>query len=244
MRARWTAIALLLAAVLQGRAQPVPTPTPTAGTPPDAREAAALLEQGRSNLQEAPLERALLYYSSRPGDPDAVRACARIDYYRALGEDSRKQRDRAKKILDEGIGWAQQAVRSDPGSGPAHALLADLYGEKIALGDVFTAMDIGPKDAQENEKALSLAPLDAGVLAAQGRRYLMAPDFAGGDPRKALVFFRRSLEADPDSDETWLWLARACRRLKDPAGFQQALDKARSLDPQNVQVEWEAEKKP
>lgn len=193
-------------------------------------------------MEEAPLAQAYLYYSSQPQGLSAVLACARIDYDRALGEDSRHQRDQAKKTNKEGIGWAQKAVQLAPDSGPAHALLADLYGEKISLGDLFTAMDCGPKDGDENKKALALAPEDPKVLAAQGRRYLMAPDFAGGDPKKALDFFKRSLAVDPRSDETWVWLARTQKRLGDEAGARASLSKALQLNPQNVQAQWEQQK--
>jgi tetratricopeptide (TPR) repeat protein len=209
---------------------------------PTRTQAAALLEQGRSTLEEGPLAQAYLYYSSSPESLEKALACARIDYNLALGEDSRHQRDQAKKILEEGIGWAQKALQLAPNSGPAHALLADLYGEKIILGDLFTGMDFGPKDGAENKKALALAPTDARVLAAQGRMYLMAPDFAGGDPRKALDFFKRSLAADPESDETWVWLARTQRRLGDGPGARDSLSRALALNPLNVQAQWEMKK--
>ncbi|HVM32896.1 MAG TPA: tetratricopeptide repeat protein [bacterium] len=216
-------------------------PTPDPGRPTRS-QAAALFEQGRSTLEEGPLAQAYLYYCAAPENLEKALACARIDYYRALGEDSRHQRDQAKKTLEEGIGWAQKAVQLAPDSGPAHALLADLYGEKIVLGDLFTGMDFGPKDGEENKKALALAPADPRVLAAQGRRFLMAPDFAGGDPRKALDFFKRSLAADPGSDETWVWLARTQRRLGDGAGARDSLRRALGLNPRNVQAQRETPK--
>jgi tetratricopeptide (TPR) repeat protein len=227
---------LSLATVL-AKAQSAPGPDR-----PTRAQAAALLQQGRSTLEEGPLAQAYLYYSSPPENLEKALVCAQIDYNRALGEDSRHQRDQAKKILEEGIGWAQKAVQLAPDSGPAHALLADLYGEKIALGDLFTGMDFGPKDGAENKKSLALAPADPRVLAAQGRMFLMAPDFAGGDPRKALDFFKRSLAADPGSDETWVWLARTQRRLGDRRGARDSLGQALTRNPLNVQAQWELKK--
>jgi hypothetical protein len=51
---------------------------------------------------------------------------------------------------------------------------------------------------------------------ALGRQYLNAP--FGGDVDKAIENFRKSTELDPNSDETFVWLAMALRKKGDMAG--------------------------
>lgn len=207
------------------------------------KEADKLLKEGQSTLQADPLGKAQALYLSlleKAKDPFPFQIrLARTFYYQTLGEDLAHRRDSAKKLLDEGIRWAEKAAQLKPDEGEAHALLGDLYGEKIFLGDLFTAMDFGPKSGNENKKALELASTNARVLAAQGRRYLNAPDFAGGDPKKSVSFFEDSLKKDPKSAETWVWLSRAYKKTNQPEKRKDAVEKALKLDPGNLLAKME-----
>lgn len=202
------------------------------------KEADKLLQEGQNTLQAEPLEKAKAAYLTlldKAKDPFPLQTrLAKALHYQALGEDLAHHRDPAKKLLDEGIRWAEKAAQLKPDDGEVHALLGDLYGEKIFLGDMFTGMDYGPKSGNENKKAFELAPTNAQVLAAQGRRYLNAPDFAGGDPKKGIFYFEESLRKDPKSAETWVWLSRAYKKTNQPEKRKDAIEKALKLDPENL----------
>jgi tetratricopeptide (TPR) repeat protein len=206
-------------------------------------QADAWFEEGRSTLQAAPLKQAKEAYLGLvaiAADPVSLECqLARAGLYLSMEEDLIHRRDPAKKFLEEGLQWALKAEKQKPDSAQIHALLGNLYGQKIALGDIFTAMDCGPKSGDENKKALKLDPEDARVQAAQGRMYLNAPGFAGGDVRKALACFKKSLELDPQSDETWVWLSRAYRKLNQPKDRAEALQQALKLNPKNLSARME-----
>jgi tetratricopeptide (TPR) repeat protein len=207
------------------------------------KEADKSFQEGQSTLQAEPLEKAKAAYLAlldKTKDPFPLQTrLAQAFYYQALGEDLAHHRDPAKKWLDEGIRWAEKAAQLNPDDGEVHALLGDLYGEKIMLGDMFTAMDYGPKSGNENKKAFELAPKNAKVLAAQGRRFLNAPDFAGGDPKKGVSFFEDSLKKDPKSAETWVWLSKAYKKTNQPEKRKDAIEKALKLDPANLLAKME-----
>jgi predicted Zn-dependent protease len=216
-----------------------PGPTP----PVTSKQAAQWFQEGRSTLDGNVLEAAHRFYFTQAQDGSLRNALllAQVDHYWALCEDLDHHRDLAKKRVDEAIQYLSQALKQKDGSAVGHAFLCDLYGQEIGLGDMFTGMNVGPQAGKEIKKAMAFAPEDPKVLAAQGRVYLNAPDFAGGDVKKALATFQKVLKMEPKSDENWVWLARTCRKLNDRPGFEEALKKALSLNSKNKLAHLELE---
>jgi len=138
--------------------------------------------------------------------------------------------------LDPATRYAQAAVKLNPSSGPAHGLLADIYGRRILLGNAFTAMHYGPLNDKETAVAIKLAPEDPEVLAALGRRYLFAPSLFGGDPGKAAACFSRALRSG-DSDLTLYFLALAQEKLGQDQEAHASLLHALSVNPGNLLVQ-------
>ena len=116
--------------------------------------------------------------------------------------------------------------------------------KKILLGDLFTPIDCGPKGGAEKDKATKLDPDNPRVLAMEGRCSLFAPPLFGGDVKKAIVYFKKSLELNPQSDETYFWLAKAYHHQKDQPDFEEAIQRSLSLNPKNILAQKELESWP
>jgi Flp pilus assembly protein TadD len=65
----------------------------------------------------------------------------------------------------------------------------------------------------------------------------------GGDVAKAIENFRKSIQLDLKSDETFVWLGIALRKKGDAAGAEQAFKDALVLNPRSVFAKQTAEKK-
>jgi tetratricopeptide (TPR) repeat protein len=209
-------------------------------------EALRALKQDRATLDEKSLLAVRDLFEDRAASVtdvagyDLVYHAAQAELCLSVAYEFQHSRKPGEKALERALKWAQKAAQLKPSSAEIHSLLADLWGRKIAsYGDIFTGMDCGPKVGDENKKALQLAPDDPLVQASLGRQYYFAPSAFGGDLKKAALCFKRSLDLDPDSDETWYWLAMTYHKLKDLDGCEKALRKALELCPQNVRARYE-----
>lgn len=226
------------------RAQtPIPSITATPIATHTLEEASQLLEEGRSTLESSPLTEARKTFEACANTGTATFDCcfdlAEVYYYMTFMNEMNNRKDDAKKTLDLGLKWGLKASNINDQSADIHALLADMYVKKILLGDLFTPMDCGPKGGAQKDKAIKLAPNNPRVLAMQGRCFLFAPPLFGGDVHKAVVYFKKSLELDPNSDETYFWLAKAYHNLKDQTNFETAIQAALKLNPKNILAQKE-----
>ena len=110
---------------------------------------------------------------------------------------------------------AEQAVAIYPGNGLAHYLAAYLTGLE-AESDPLRGLDFVPVIEREAKLAAELAPSvdHGGPDRMLGELYLRAPGFpvSVGDPGKALVHYRRSVDLAPGHLENRLGLAEALFR--------------------------------
>lgn len=204
---------------------------------PDLAKGVDLLEQGRTSLDESKLAAARAYFTQLT-EKDSNNfadwyALARVQGYQAEAFAQHNKKKDAEHALDDAIVSVQRALSIDDKSADAHSLLADLYGQKIGFGGFMAGAKLGPKCDAENKKALALGPNNSRVHASLGRQYLHAPKMFGGDVDKAIAQFKQSLDLDPKSDETWVWLAIAYRKKGDSAESDKALQEALHLKPQS-----------
>jgi tetratricopeptide (TPR) repeat protein len=170
-----------------------------------------------------------------PNDARAFYQLARVNAYRSDAYMSKGDKKNAEHALDDAIANLEQSLKLDDKSADAHSLLADCYGRKIGVGiPMFAGPKYGPKCASENQRALELDPNNPRTHASLGRQYFEAPKMFGGDLDKAIASFHKSLELDPKSDETYVWLAIALRKKGDSAGADQALQQALQLNPESA----------
>lgn len=204
-------------------------------------EDAALLhsiEVARSTRDEAGLQAAARELEARTNreahQPRDYYLLARVHEYLAETLMSRKDRKAAAAYVDRAITGVQASIDLDEKSADAHSLLADLYGMKIGLGGFTAGAKYGSKVGQETQRALELEPKNPRAWASLGRQTLLAPRMFGGDVEKAIGSFKKSLELDSESDETWAWLARAYDKHGDRAKAREAALRARSLNPASI----------
>jgi tetratricopeptide (TPR) repeat protein len=200
---------------------------------------AQLIERGRTSLDQATLgqarDMAAAQTQQHPESAEAFYQLARVNSYRSDAYAMRHDKKNAEKALDEAIANLQQSLRLNEKSADAHSLLADCYGRKIGLGiPMFTGPKFGPKVQEENQRALELDANNPRAHASLGRQYFEAPKMFGGDLEKAVAEFRKAIELDPKSDETFVWLAMALRKKGDASGAQQAIESALRLNPESV----------
>jgi len=83
------------------------------------------------------------------------------------------------------------------------------------------------------EKAEKLQPNSPGVLFGLGSYYFLAPVIAGGDKKKAEIYLKRAIEADPLFVDAYIRLAQLYKIRKDMDKYNLYINKAISLDPKN-----------
>jgi tetratricopeptide (TPR) repeat protein len=215
---------------------------------PAGEQGLQLLEEGRTTLEDNALANARDRFTKltqqHPGNADYFYDLARVNAYRCEAYAAHGDKKKAESALDEAIASVQQSLKLNEKSANAHSLLADVYGRKISFGvGMFAGPKFGPKIKAENNRAQELDANNARVFASLGRQYLNAPKMFGGDVAKAIENFRKSIQLDLKSDETFVWLGIALRKKGDAAGAEQAFKDALVLNPRSVFAKQTAEKK-
>jgi tetratricopeptide (TPR) repeat protein len=190
------------------------------------------LDEGRVTLDAAALTAAKNSFSEcvrhDPRNAQCEFDLARAESYLVQAENIAKHSDASKRWLDDAISDAQKAIAINDHFADAHALLGDLYGEKIT--GMMSGMHYGPKANAESARALQLDPNNALAYAVQGRKYLFSPSAFGGDVDKAIESFKRATTIDPQSDENFVWLAKAYKKKGDSTAANNALAEALRLN--------------
>jgi tetratricopeptide (TPR) repeat protein len=200
------------------------------------QQIAQALASGRTSLDVDALSKvrdlAVEQTKQHPDHAEAIYQLARVNSYRSDAYAMRHDKKNAERALDESIENLVQSLELNEKSADAHSLLANCYGRKIGMGmPMFTGPKYGPKIDVESRRALEIDPNNPRAHASLGRQYFMAPKMFGGDLDKAIAEFRRAIELDPKSDETFVWLAMALRKKGDAAGAEQAIQTALKLNP-------------
>jgi tetratricopeptide (TPR) repeat protein len=194
------------------------------------------LEEGRTTLEDSVLAqtqaRLEKCVASDAKDWRCEYQLARVAFYRALGAEVCRDSRQEQRWADVGILHAQRAVFLNDGFAEAHSLLADLYAKKIT--GMFSGPKFGPKVTAENRRALALKSNSAVVQGAVGREFLFKPKMFGGNVDKALEGLRKSVQLDPKSDESWVWLAVTLRKKGDEHEADNAVAQALTLNPRSV----------
>ncbi|MGH9710007.1 MAG: tetratricopeptide repeat protein [Candidatus Acidiferrales bacterium] len=115
-----------------------------------------------------------------------------------------------KQAAESGVSAAENAVRLNPDSSEAHALLGDLLGQLIP--HVFGGgVRYGARSTNELNKAIELDPRNAAAYVSRATSYYFTPAMFGGDKQKAVEMLQKAIELDPASDTAdtaHIWLAQ------------------------------------
>jgi len=99
--------------------------------------------------------------------------------------------------LDDGIKYAELAIKLDPKLAPAHRTLGELYGDKAEKVSILKQVGMAHKIRAGFETAVALDPKDPDNLSDMITFYLEAPGIAGGDKKKAAELAEQVARLDP-----------------------------------------------
>lgn len=126
-------------------------------------------------------------------------------YRTALSANLIEQKDLAGDALDESMDILEQLNQQQPDNVEVKALLAQVYGYKIALSPI-KGMYYGPKALSMLAEAEKLAPKNPRVLLVKGISAANTPPMFGGDKDEAMTAFEQAIEQyaeDQYSDYHW-----------------------------------------
>jgi tetratricopeptide (TPR) repeat protein len=229
--------ALVLCAISPELAQVAGRPSLVA-TAKLLRDGESRLKEGRTTLDEQVLVAARRDFTECVQMDSKSTQCfydlARSEAYLEQVAQIQKDKKAAERWIDSAIEDAQHAIALDDGSSDAHALLADLYGNKIGLGGVFAGAHYGPKVDAEYERALQLDPNNSRVYVVMGHKYFFTPKMFGGNLDKAIESFQKATTLDSNYDEAFVWLAIAYRKKGNAQSAERALGEALHLNPRSA----------
>lgn len=145
--------------------------------------------------------------------------------------------DQAQENLDE-------ILDRQPQNAKAHALLAQVYGFRIANAP-WKGMFLGSKSNKAIEKAITYGPDEPTAWYQSGNANLNAPAAFGGDKAQAVRDFEKALrliEAEGELKNNWYyldiltWLGIAYRETGQLEKAVQTLEKAHKLEPRRAWV--------
>jgi lipopolysaccharide biosynthesis regulator YciM len=131
---------------------------------------------------------------------------AQLHNYMCEAAEASNNRPLVKEAAQAGVAAAEIAVRLNPNSSRAHQLLADLLGQ-LAPNVTGGGMKYGQRSTDEADKAIELDPKNGDAYVTRAISYLYTPEAFGGNKQKALEFFSKARNLDPQADSPHIWLA-------------------------------------
>ncbi|HEU0124631.1 MAG TPA: tetratricopeptide repeat protein [Bryobacteraceae bacterium] len=165
--------------------------------------------------------------------------------YSYLSEVALELRDKrqARSAAEVGITEAKAAIGAEPGNAEYHRLLGTLCGQVIPA-DPMAGFQHGRCAKEEVEKALQMNPKSALAWMSSGVGKFYLPAMFGGGVDLAMKEFQKAVSLDPKLAEGWLWIGLAYRKGNRIAEARQALQKAKSLNPERIWIQQQLEKTP
>lgn len=141
--------------------------------------------------------------------------------------------------VDQTVDLLKAIIEENPEHAEAHAVLSSVYGLVMAYSPM-KGMLYGMKSSSLMDEAMSLAPESPLVQKLFGGSKLYTPEMFGGDPKKAVEAFEKSiaLYETGDTSENWLYmdthmgLAMAYNKVKEKEKAEAILEKAIEMEPQ------------
>ena len=207
----------------------------------------AELERARDTQDRASLDRLAAQYQAgaqaAAKDPEAQYRAALAFSYVAEVAIEVKDKEKARRAAEAGIGPAEHAVALKPGNGEYYRILATLYGQIIPANPM-AGLSYGKKAKDAIAKALELAPKSAGAHVAEGVGNYYLPAMFGGGPDLAVKNFQQAIALDPKNADAFLWLGIAQKKLHQNMEARQSLTKSLALNPRRVWAKEQLEKTP
>ena len=172
-------------------------------------------------------------------------------YYIALADHSivnyllgrTNEKEQASRHLKSAVEHLREAIRLDPRSAEAHALISSAYGRQIALNPVKWIF-LGRRVGKALEKAREIAPDNPRVVLCAALSDYNTPQVLGGSKERGMQGFLRATElfalglpADPFQPEwghsqAWAWLGIAHRDRGERELARAAYERALEINPE------------
>lgn len=152
-------------------------------------------------------------------------------------------RKQASEHLKSSVHHLREAIRLDPRSAEAHALMSSAYGRQISLNPVKWIF-LGRRVGKALEKAREIAPDNPRVVLCAALSDYHTPQVLGGSRERGIQGFRRATElfargmpADPIRPEwghsqAWAWLGIAHRDRGETELARAAYERALEINPE------------
>jgi tetratricopeptide (TPR) repeat protein len=135
---------------------------------------------------------------------------------------------------DDGVKYAELAIRLDPKVGAYHRALYEAYMDQIQKAAVFTRLGMIHKMRAELDTAALLAPKDPDTLTLEIVHLVNAPAMAGGDKKKAAEIANEMVKSDAAAG--YLALARIARAEKEEGKLEGLYQKTVESDPKRYEA--------
>lgn len=150
-----------------------------------------------------------------------------------------KDEETFKDNVDQTVDLLKEIIENDSNHGEARAVLSSVYGLVMAYSPM-KGMLYGMKSSSLMDEAMRLSPESPLVHKLYGGSKLYTPEMFGGDPKKAVVAFEKSIELFEEGDvvEDWLYmdthmgLAMAYCKVEENEKAEAILEKAVTMEPQ------------
>jgi len=130
---------------------------------------------------------------------------ALANYRLAVSANLTKQEDMAEKSLDQAMELLEMLDQEQPNDPEVKALLAQVYGYKIALSPI-KGIVYGPKSQSSLSEAELIAPNNPRVQLIKGIGAVNTPPMFGGSSDKAMEAFSKAIEAyNNDQYSNYYW---------------------------------------
>ncbi len=207
----------------------------------------AELDHARDKQDRPVLDRIAAQYAtgaqSAPKDAKAQYRAALAQSYVAEVAIEVKDKDKARRAAEAGIGPAERAIAIDPKNGEYYRILATLCGQIIPANPM-AGLSYGKKAKEAIGKAMELSPKSADVHIAEGVGNYYLPAMFGGGPELAIKNFHEAIALDPKSAEAYLWLGIAQKKIHKNADARQSLAKSLELNPNRIWTKEQLDKTP
>jgi tetratricopeptide (TPR) repeat protein len=144
--------------------------------------------------------------------------------------ESSNNRQMVRSAAQAAVASAEIAVKLNPNSSTAHQLLADSLGQ-LAPHVTGGGMKYGQRSTNEAEKAIQLDAKNSDAYVTRAISYFYTPEAFGGNKQKALEFFSKAKELDPNADSPRIWLALFHHEAGKKEDALREINEARRLNP-------------
>ena len=144
--------------------------------------------------------------------------------YATMGDHTALTGTNALDDYEAGKQCAARAIQVNPNGEKGYFWYAVNLGKAGHIQGVLHALYMLPEFFKYMDKAYQLDPHDPWVLVAYGALYYHLPWFVGGSNAKALDYFQKALEADPNFTVAMVFIGRIYMREKKYRKARQVLE--------------------